>query len=123
MLDRYLRCRYPHVKGNINLSITLDACRPSLLSFSKSEQDIKTSSIMFSAIYRGLWRSFGRIDSNYELELQVAQMRKQPGYVPEDIPPPTSFGIKCHPKADQVCPELDEYFFKNWPWEDKAAGQ
>ncbi|KAL8976712.1 MAG: hypothetical protein Q9205_007337, partial [Flavoplaca limonia] len=78
---------------------------------------------MFSAIYRGLWRSFGRIDSNYELELQIAQMRKQPEYVPEDIPPPTSFGIKCHPKADQVCAELDEYFFKNWPWEDKAAGQ
>ncbi|KAI4268137.1 MAG: hypothetical protein LQ337_008024, partial [Flavoplaca oasis] len=78
---------------------------------------------MFSAIHRSLWRSFGRIDSNYELELQVAQMRKQPGYVPEDIPPPTSFGIKCHPKADQVCAELDEYFFKNWPWEDKAAGQ
>lgn len=78
---------------------------------------------MFSAIYRNLWRSFGRIDSNYELELQVAQMRKQPEYVPEDIPPPTSFAIKCHPKADQVCAELDEYFFKNWPWTDKAAGQ
>ncbi|KAL8860535.1 MAG: hypothetical protein Q9198_010569, partial [Flavoplaca austrocitrina] len=123
LLDRYLRYRYPHVKGNINLSITLDACRSSLSSFSVSEQVIQTSSIMFSAIYRGLWRSFGRIDSNYELELQVAQMRKQPGYLPEDIPPPTSFGIKCHPKADQVCAELDEYFFKNWPWEDKAAGQ
>ncbi|KAL8730354.1 MAG: hypothetical protein Q9166_004119 [cf. Caloplaca sp. 2 TL-2023] len=50
-------------------------------------------------------------------------MRKLPAYVPEDKPPPTIFPIKCHPKADQVCAELDEYFFKYWPWKDKATAQ
>ncbi|KAL8993180.1 MAG: hypothetical protein Q9169_006536, partial [Polycauliona sp. 2 TL-2023] len=84
---------------------------------------IKPKSIMLSAIYRTLWRSFGRVDSNYELGLQVAAMRKQPAYVPKDTPPPTIFEIRLHSKADQVCAKLDEYFFKNWPWPDKAAGQ
>lgn len=78
---------------------------------------------MFSAIYRTLWRSIGRYDSNYEFDLQVAEMRKQRAYVPADKPPPTIFAIRCHPKADQVCAELDEYFFKNWPWKDKATAQ
>ncbi|KAL8838595.1 MAG: hypothetical protein Q9176_004992 [Flavoplaca citrina] len=113
----------PFRHGQQSLDFPGACFRPLPSSKHVSEQVIQTSSIMFSAIYRGLWRSFGRIDSNYELELQIAQMRKQPEYVPEDIPPPTSFGIKCQPKADQVCAELDEYFFKNWPWEDKAAGQ
>ncbi|KAL8675549.1 MAG: hypothetical protein Q9168_000061 [Polycauliona sp. 1 TL-2023] len=68
-------------------------------------------------------QSLGHVDSNYELDLQVAEMRKQPAYVPKDLPPPTIFAIKCHPKADQVCAELDEYFFKNWPWKSEAEGQ
>ncbi|KAL8815828.1 MAG: hypothetical protein Q9223_005076 [Gallowayella weberi] len=75
---------------------------------------------MFSAIYRSICRTFGRVDSTYELELQVAEMRKRRAYVPDDKPPPTIFTIKCHPKTDEVCAELDDYFYKNWPWKDQA---
>ncbi|KAL8728360.1 MAG: hypothetical protein Q9181_005370 [Wetmoreana brouardii] len=78
---------------------------------------------MFESIYRSLWRTLAKPNNNYELELQVAEMRKQPAYVPEDIPPPTIFPIKCHPKANEVCAELDEYFYTNWPWKDEATGQ
>ena len=123
MADRYLDCRYPHVKSNIKVSIPPVPCCHSPLYCLLSAQDIKPDSVMFSAIYRSLWRSIGRYDSNYEFDLQVAEMRKQRAYVPADKPPPTIFAIRCHPKADQVCAELDEYFFKNWPWKDKATAQ
>ncbi|KAL8676385.1 MAG: hypothetical protein Q9186_007081, partial [Xanthomendoza sp. 1 TL-2023] len=78
---------------------------------------------MFSGIFRSLWRAVGRVDNNYELDCQVAEMRKQPAYVPDDKPPPTIFRIKCHPKADEICAELDDYFYKNWPWKDKATAE
>lgn len=78
---------------------------------------------MLQAIYRSLCRPFVTPNSNYELDMQVAALRKQPAYQPEDIPPPTIFPIKCHPKVDEVCAELDDYFYKNWPWKDEAAGQ
>jgi len=29
---------------------------------------------------------------------------------------PTIFAIKCHPKIDEICRELDEYFLDYWPW-------
>lgn len=81
---------------------------------------------MFQAIYRTIWRALalGRSSgSEYELQAQLAQMRMTPGYTASDIPPPTNFPIKCHPKADQVCAELDEYFYRNWPWKDEAQGK
>ncbi|KAL8713549.1 MAG: hypothetical protein Q9220_002411 [cf. Caloplaca sp. 1 TL-2023] len=74
-------------------------------------------------IYQNLWHTFVRSDSNYELEKQVAKMRKEPGYQQVDIPPPTMFPIKCHPRTDEICAQLDDYFYKNWPWKDEAAGQ
>ena len=37
-------------------------------------------------------------------------------YVPCNKPPPSIFGVQCHPRADAVCAELDSFFLKNWPW-------
>ncbi|KAL8838626.1 MAG: hypothetical protein Q9170_002072 [Blastenia crenularia] len=74
-------------------------------------------------MYRSIWYTFFKPNSNYELEKQVAKMQEQPVYQPEDIPPPTIFPIKCHPKTDEVCSKLDEYFYTNWPWKDEATGQ
>lgn len=35
---------------------------------------------------------------------------------PKQQATPTIFAIKCHPKIDEVCRELDEYFLDYWPW-------
>ncbi|KAL8950081.1 MAG: hypothetical protein Q9222_003865 [Ikaeria aurantiellina] len=79
--------------------------------------------IRLKAIYRSIWHTFVRSDSNYELDRQVSKMRKQPAYKQVDIPPPTMFPIKGHPQTDEVCAQLDDYFYKNWPWKDEATGQ
>lgn len=40
-------------------------------------------------------------------------------YVPCNKPPPTIFDIKCHPRADAVCAELDAFFLKHWPFKNQ----
>ena len=40
-------------------------------------------------------------------------------YIPHNKPPPTVFAIKCYPKADEVCRELDSFFLKHWPFKDQ----
>lgn len=44
-------------------------------------------------------------------------------YTPQDAPPPSRFDVKCHPRADEVCAELDAFFATYWPWEDERARQ
>ncbi|KAI4204535.1 MAG: hypothetical protein LQ350_001085 [Teloschistes chrysophthalmus] len=81
---------------------------------------------MFQAFYRTIWRALalGRSSgSEYEMQAQLAQMRLTPCYTASDVPPPTEFPIKVHPKADEVCAETDEYFYKNWPWRNEAEGK
>lgn len=48
---------------------------------------------------------------------------KAPLYVPEDHPPPSRFDLKCHPRADEVCAELDAFFATYWPWPNEKARQ
>ncbi len=40
-------------------------------------------------------------------------------YVPCNKPPPTIFGIECHPRADAVCAELDSFFMEHWPFKNQ----
>ena len=42
-------------------------------------------------------------------------------YTPDDNPPPSRFPKKCHPRADEICAELDAFFAKHWPWENERA--
>ena len=42
-------------------------------------------------------------------------------YTPNSNPPPTRFAAKCHPRADEVCTELDAFFSEHWPWENERA--
>ena len=44
-------------------------------------------------------------------------------YIPDDQAPPSRFELRCHPRADQVCAELDEFFSTYWPWENEQARQ
>lgn len=44
-------------------------------------------------------------------------------YTPDDLPPPSRFQPKCHPRADEVCAELDAFFATYWPWENEKARQ
>ena len=46
---------------------------------------------------------------------------KREPYTPNNLPPPTRFAVKCHPRADEVCSELDDFFSKHWPWENEQA--
>lgn len=42
-------------------------------------------------------------------------------YTPQNDPPLSRLATKCHPRADQVCTELDAFFSKHWPWENERA--
>ena len=44
-------------------------------------------------------------------------------YAPVDDPPPSRFELKCHPNAESICIELDEFFATYWPWPDEHARQ
>ncbi|KAL8684666.1 MAG: hypothetical protein Q9218_008196, partial [Villophora microphyllina] len=81
-----------------------------ILHYLQASQTTTITIKMFQSIYRTIWRTlaFGRSsDSDYELQTQVSQMRKTPAYAAGDIPPPTIVPIACHPKADEVCADLD----------------
>lgn len=48
---------------------------------------------------------------------------QKPLYTPEEQPPPSRFELRCHPRADQVCAELDAFFATYWPWSNEQARQ
>ena len=48
---------------------------------------------------------------------------KKPLYTPDDQPPPTRLEVACHPRADEVCAELDAFFGTYWPWPNEKARQ
>lgn len=42
-------------------------------------------------------------------------------YSPQNVLPPTRFGVKSHPKTEEICAELEAYFLKHWPFENENA--
>ena len=44
-------------------------------------------------------------------------------YLPNDDPGSTRFAVKCHPCADKICAELDDFFLKHWPFGSESERQ
>lgn len=44
-------------------------------------------------------------------------------YLPNDDPGLTRFAVKCHPRADEICAELDNFYLENWPFENETERQ
>lgn len=47
----------------------------------------------------------------------------KPLYTPDDQPPSSRFKVAIHPRADEVCAELDAFFATYWPWPNEKARQ
>ena len=53
------------------------------------------------------------------LTMGFAWSRQVVPYVRCNKPPPTIFEVRCHPRADAVCAELDSFFMKHWPFKSQ----
>ena len=50
-------------------------------------------------------------------------LAKKPLYTPDDKPAPSRLEVICHPRAEEVCAELDAFFGTYWPWPNEKARQ
>ncbi|KAL8792089.1 MAG: hypothetical protein Q9195_005344 [Heterodermia aff. obscurata] len=48
---------------------------------------------------------------------------RKPLYTPDDQPYASRFEVASHPRADEVCAELDAFFATYWPWPNEKARQ